>query len=207
MFCSGMKKPETPPTAAELQLSASSSETGWFRIRAGADSTAHVGIDKTGKAPAGPEMPLKPAVNVIRRTKSVGATEDIGNASIIISGGRGVGGDAGDESRGFPLLQRLARLVGGSVGASRSTVEAGWAPYHQQVGQTGKTVQPKVYIACGISGAVQHLVGMHDSDTVIAINKDPEAPIFQAADYGFVDDYSRVLQKLIDRCSQKDADS
>jgi electron transfer flavoprotein alpha subunit len=136
-------------------------------------------------------------VTITSAVTTVGNTEDIVNASVIVSGGRGVGGGAANETGGFPLLRKFARTVGGSVGASRGTVEAGWAPYHQQVGQTGKTVQPKVYIACAISGAVQHLVGMHDSDTIIAVNKDPEAPIFKAADYGFVDDYSRVLNKLL----------
>ncbi len=136
-------------------------------------------------------------VRITSAVKTVGNTEDIVNASIIVSGGRGVGGGGTNETGGFPLLRKAARTLGGSVGASRGTVEAGWAPYHQQVGQTGKTVQPKVYIACAISGAVQHLVGMHDSDTIIAVNKDPEAPIFKAADYGFVDDYSRVLNRLM----------
>ncbi len=136
-------------------------------------------------------------VTVLKYSTTLQDTDDISNASIIISGGRGVGGNTRDANSGFPLLEKFARLVGGSVGASRSAVEAGWAPYHQQVGQTGKTVQPKVYLACGISGAVQHLVGMHDSDTIIAINKDPEAAIFQSADYGFVDGYIRIIQKLI----------
>jgi len=136
--------------------------------------------------------PAPPPVDIIHETVEIKSTENIGNASIIISGGRGIG----KGGSGFALLSGLAELCGASVGASRSAVEAGWAPYHQQVGQTGKTVQPKLYLACGISGAVQHLVGMHDSETIIAINSDVEAPIFKAADYGFVDDYKRVLSKL-----------
>lgn len=145
------------------------------------------------------------SVSILQTEKSVSVTDDISNASIIVSGGRGVGGETGNEASGFPLLRRFAEEINGSVGASRSSVEAGWAPYHQQVGQTGKTVQPKVYIACAISGAVQHLVGMHDSETVIAINKDPEAPIFNAADYGFIEDYGRVIGKLVQHCRNKGA--
>lgn len=141
-------------------------------------------------------------VSVLEYTNTVSNTEDISNASLIISGGRGVGGNKDNENSGFPLLAKAAAAFGGSVGASRSAVEAGWAPYHQQVGQTGKTVQPKLYIACGISGAVQHLVGMHDSETIIAVNKDLESPIFKAADYGFIDDYNRVVTKLLQYCSK-----
>jgi electron transfer flavoprotein alpha subunit len=117
---------------------------------------------------------------------------DITDASLVVSGGRGLGGP-----EGFELLHRAAELSGGALGASRSAVEAGWAEYVRQVGQTGKTVQPAVYFAVGISGAVQHVVGMHDSDVVIAVNRDPEAPIFGAADIGIVADYRSFLLKLI----------
>lgn len=134
-----------------------------------------------------------PPVRVLERKRTIHGKSDIANARIIISGGRGLGGRAG-----FELLERFAAMVGGAVGASRSAVEAGWIPYPQQVGQTGKTVQPAVYFACGISGAVQHLVGMHDAETVIAVNKDPDAPIFKAADYGFAADYSVLLRNLME---------
>jgi len=126
-----------------------------------------------------------------------GLAVNLQEADVIISGGRGMG-----NPEGFKLLHELAELLDGTVGASRAAVDEGWIPYSHQVGQTGKTVCPKVYIACGISGAVQHLVGMQSSDIIIAINKNPDAPIFGVATFGIVGDVYEVLPALIKKIKE-----
>ena len=119
------------------------------------------------------------------------------DAEIIVSGGRGVG-----NPEGFKVVRELAAVLKAAVGASRATVDAGWIPYEHQVGQTGRTVRPKIYIACGISGAIQHQAGMKTSDIIVAINKDPEAPIFKIATYGIVGDLFTVVP-TVDRGIQE----
>lgn len=130
---------------------------------------------------------------ITRQKKSV----NLADAKIIISGGRGVGG-----AEGFDVIRKFADYLGAEVGASRATVDAGWIDYSHQVGQTGQTVKPELYIACGISGAIQHMAGMKSSRKIIAINKDKEAPIFKIADYGIVGDLFQVIPKLIEKLDE-----
>ena len=130
-------------------------------------------------------------VEVLEAWDEQADTARITEADIIVSGGRGVG-----SPEGFRAINELAQALGGAVGASRAVVDAGWMPYAHQVGQTGKTVQPRVYIACGISGAVQHLVGMQRAGTIIAVNRDANAPIFEVADFGLVGDLHVIVPRL-----------
>ena len=130
-------------------------------------------------------------VEILDIVKSLSETVDIQAAKILVSGGRGVG-----SPENFAMLDDLAAVIGGTVSCSRAVVDSGWKPRDLQVGQTGKTVRPQVYFAIGISGAIQHVAGMEESDIIIAINKDPDAPIFDVADFGIVGDCTKIVPKL-----------
>lgn len=140
-----------------------------------------------------PDIGHAGAATITERHVEASEGPDLEAASVVVTGGRGLGGP--DK---FSMMDELAHLLGGAVGGTRAVVDAGWVPYSYQIGQTGKTVKPSVYIACGVSGAMQHVVGMKGSSTIIAINKDPDAPIFAIADLGVVGDVHSVVPQLIE---------
>lgn len=162
-------------------------------------------VEEHPKTPNVQQIPYAPSDAVKRArkgpvTQEEGAPTPLEEASIIVSGGRGLGGP-----EPFSLLEELAEALGGVVGASRAAVDAGWISYPHQVGQTGRTVKPQLYLAVGISGAVQHRVGMQTADTIVAINKDPDAPIFQLADLAVVGDLFQIVPALTNEIRRRKA--
>jgi len=146
-----------------------------------------------------PELPESTRrVRILDRSVEASEGPKLEEAPVVVTGGRGMGGP-----ENFNILQELAGLLGGAVGATRAVVDAGWMPYAMQVGQTGKTVKPNVYIACGVSGAMQHTVGMKGSKNIISINKDEEAPIFKLSDLGIVGDVHKVVPQIIEAVKAK----
>lgn len=141
---------------------------------------------------------LQSRITVVESVTAQQGNVNIQESDILISGGRGL-----ESEKGFELIRRLAEVLGADVAASRAVVDAGWIPYPHQVGQTGKTVAPKLYVACGISGAVQHVAGMQSAEAIVAINRDANAPIFDVADFGIVGDISEIIPKLITKIEEQ----
>jgi electron transfer flavoprotein alpha subunit len=143
-------------------------------------------------------QPHSTKATMVQRGEQRGADVNIEDAEILVAGGRGLG-----NAEGFELCEQLADALGGAVAATRAVVDAGWYPYAAQIGQTGKTVAPKLYLAAGISGAIQHKVGMQSSENIVAINKDPNAPIFEFSDLGVVGDLNKIIPKLTEAVKAK----
>ena len=160
-------------------------------MRAGAFDAAESGGSAEVEPLEAPVSDFSTLATLVEQTQEESSGPSIEDADIIVAGGRGLG-----SPDAFSLLEELAAALGGAVAATRAVVDAGWYPYATQVGQTGKTVSPKLYVACGISGAIQHKVGMQSAGTIVAINKDPNAPIFDFCDLGVIGDLHQIVPKL-----------
>ena len=160
-------------------------------MRSGSFEPAETGGTATVETVAVTTQDFSTAARMVEQAHEEASGPSIEDADVIVAGGRGLG-----APEGFKLAEDLAAALGGAVAATRAVVDAGWYPYATQVGQTGKSVSPKLYIALGISGAIQHKVGMQNSGTIVAINKDPNAPIFDFADFGIVGDLNQIVPKL-----------
>jgi len=180
---------------AQVATARFTGERPWIfvvRAKSFAAEPAGGGAPQIAPAPV-PELGATDGTKVLARHAEERTGPKLDEAEVVVSGGRGLGG-----AEHYAMIEELAKLLRGAAGASRAIVDAGWVPYSHQVGQTGKTVKPTVYIACGISGATQHLVGMKGSKNIVAINKDQDAPIFSVADLGIVGDVHKVVPKLIE---------
>ena len=165
---------------------------GIFTIRPNVFAASATGQEATIEAVEGAAERRVPTVRVVDRITEAGAAAPIEEASIVVVGGRGVAG-----ADGVKLVEELAEALGGAVGATRAAVDSGWIPYSQQIGQTGKSVKPKLYFALGVSGAIQHRVGMQTAETIIAVNRDPEAPIAEFADLYVVGDLFELAPAIV----------
>lgn len=185
-----------PVYAGKALIAVQAPGTLWATLRQNAFAEATAGADVAPEAVNAP-FAAGDLLAVVREiVEGARGRLDVAEAEVVVSGGRGLKDPAGEGKQNWQNLEKLAETIGAAVGASRAVVDAGWRPHGDQVGQTGKTVSPKLYIACGISGAIQHLAGMSGSKVIVAINKDENAPIFKVADYGIVGTVEEVVPAL-----------